>query len=71
MKYLILIGFLFSLWSGFNQVAETNAIKKEAESAFVKNDFKQACELYLSLIVNYQIKDETIRLNLAHSYFKS
>ncbi|MBX9851120.1 MAG: hypothetical protein K2X86_05105 [Cytophagaceae bacterium] len=71
MKHLILIGFLFSLWSGFNKIAETNALKRDAENAFVKNDFKKASELYLSLIVNYQVKDEPIRLNLAHSYFKT
>jgi hypothetical protein len=71
MKYLLLITFLSAFTSGFHRIAEVNKLKENAETAYRANDFKKSSEFYYILLNEYGMQDEYIRMNLAHSYFKS
>jgi len=70
MKYLIIVGFLSAFSVGFHRVSEINKIKEEAEKAFRNNDFEKSSTLYLLLLNQYSVKEESIHINLAHSFFK-
>lgn len=70
MKYLIVLGFLSTFSAGFHRVSEINKIKEEAEKAFVNNDFGKSSDLYTLLLGKYTIEEESIHMNLAHSFFK-
>ncbi len=71
MKYLIItLSILTSLWSEFNQIRATNKIKQEAEIAFNNGNNKKAIDLYNQLIYAFKLRDESLRLNLGHAYYK-
>jgi tetratricopeptide (TPR) repeat protein len=69
-KYLIILSLFTGIWERFNKISLTNHLKTKAEHAFVSKDYITSSNLYDSLIHHYQINDQSIRLNLAHSYFK-
>jgi tetratricopeptide (TPR) repeat protein len=69
-KYFIILSLFTGIWERFNKISLTNHLKTKAEHAFVSKDYITSSNLYDSLIHHYQINDQSIRLNLAHSYFK-
>jgi Ca-activated chloride channel homolog len=71
MKYLIAISILTTFWIEFNQIREANKIKTEAQAAFNNKNYKKAIDQYNQLIYSFKLKDENLRLNLAHSYYKT
>jgi len=69
-KYLLLLSLFTGVWERFNKISLTNNLKTKAAHYFHSRDYITSSLLYDSLIHHYQINDESIRLNLAHSYFK-
>lgn len=50
------------------EIAKVNAIKKEAEKAFMSGEYQTAIEKY-SLLDSMDIQDPAVDLNLAHAYY--
>jgi Ca-activated chloride channel homolog len=69
MSFAIIINVLFRLWGSFNEIAETNRLKAEAEAAYDQNNFSLSAQKYSAMIEIYNITDERIKMNLAHSYY--
>jgi tetratricopeptide (TPR) repeat protein len=69
MKWLPLMILLFSI-SDVGRIAKTNRLIREAENAYLNNDFPQAIEKYRALLDSFQVNDEKAILNLGNAYFK-
>lgn len=69
-KYLLILSLFTGIWERFNKISITNSLKTKAEHSFLSKDYITSSFLYDSLIHHYNIHDQSIRLNLAHSYFK-
>ncbi len=69
MKYLLVLNIFFVFWSKFNRIAEINALKEEAGTCYQNMDFEKSIFLYEKLLQEYKETDESVRLNLGHSYF--
>lgn len=69
MKYLIISTIFISLWAQFNKIETTNQLKLEAENAYQSKNYKKAVLIYQRLITEYEMEDESIRLNLANALF--
>lgn len=70
MKLFLFIHLLFSLWKKFNFVAETNDLKYQAAQACKEKKYTEALNQYSKLLTEYQLKEEDLKLNIAHCYFK-
>lgn len=66
MKYLFL--FLLIISTDPIEIARVNAIKREAEKAFLNKDFTTAIEKYKILKDSFLIDDDKINLNMGHAY---
>ena len=66
---LILIIFIAFNNFNINRVDEINKLFKSAENSFINEDYKNAIEDYKILIDSFEISNEKVYLNLAHSYF--
>jgi Ca-activated chloride channel family protein len=66
---MVLINIFFLFWSKFNRIAETNWLKETAAVHYKNGEFQKSIELYEKLLNEYKETDETIKLNLANSYF--
>ena len=66
--YLILILALIS--NDPREVAKINALKKEAERAYLNGDYELAASKYTFLADSMGVEDDLITLNLGHSYFQ-
>ncbi len=72
MKSIILISFLAALlFSGVNDIATINRLKKEAAQAYQNGNFSEAIARYQILVDSFNIEDEHLKLNLANAYFQS
>ena len=70
MKTLILVlGIIVNSYSYANNISKINALKKEAERAFMNENYEQSLSIYSTLLDSFHVDEEAIRLNLAHSYF--
>tara|TARA_Y100001936_G_scaffold123060_1_gene120260 strand:+ start:2212 stop:2985 length:774 start_codon:yes stop_codon:yes gene_type:complete len=66
---LILIIFIAFNNLNVNRVDEINKLFKSAEKSFINEDYKNAIEDYKLLIDSFEISNEKVYLNLAHSYY--
>ena len=71
MKVLILILLVLSNNILENDISKINKLTKNAEKAFKEKNYKVAINDYNTLIDSFNIKNEKIHLNLAHSYLLS
>jgi hypothetical protein len=71
MNFLILLTVFSSLWGKFNEIAKVNELKAEGEKAYLAKNYSRAILTYNYLIYQYQNKNESVRLNLAHAYYKN
>ena len=71
MKVLILIFLIISNNILENDVSKINKLTKNAEKAFKEKNYKVAINDYNTLIDSFNISNEKIHLNLAHSYLLS
>ncbi len=69
MKTLILFIILSFPAEDVNKIAYINRLKKEAEQAYVNNNYPQAIEKYSILVDSLGLKDEKILLNLSNAYY--
>ena len=70
MKTLILVlGIIVNSYGYANNISKINALKKEAERAFMNENYEQSLSIYSTLLDSFHVDEEAIRLNLAHSYF--
>jgi Ca-activated chloride channel homolog len=69
MNFAIILNVLFNLWGSFNEIAETNRLKAEAETAYDQGNFSLSAQKYSVMIEIYNITDERVKMNLAHSYY--
>ncbi|HWZ22682.1 MAG TPA: tetratricopeptide repeat protein [Cytophagaceae bacterium] len=70
MKYLVLINIFFLFWGKFNRISEMNVLKEKAAVYYQKKDFLQSITIYEKLLTEYKEVDESVKLNLANSYFQ-
>ncbi len=70
MRYLFLINIFLIFWGKFNRIAEMNALKEEAAAYYKNKNFAKSIVLYEKLLTEYKETDETVKLNLANSYFQ-
>ena len=68
MKVLILILLVLSNNILENDISKINKLTKNAEKAFKEKNYKVAINDYNTLIDSFNISNEKIHLNLAHSY---
>ena len=71
MKVLILIFLIISNNILENDISKINKLTKNAEKAFKEKNYKIAINDYNTLIDSFNISNEKIHLNLAHSYLLS
>ena len=71
MKVLILILIVLSNNILENDISKINKLTKNAEKAFKEKNYKVAINDYNILIDSFNISNEKIHLNLAHSYLLS
>ena len=71
MKVLILILIVLSNNILENDISKINKLTKNAEKAFKEKNYKVAINDYNTLIDSFNISNEKIHLNLAHSYLLS
>ena len=71
MKALILILLVVSNNILENNISKINKLTKNAEKAFKEKNYKVAINDYNTLIDSFNISNEKIHLNLAHSYLLS
>jgi len=67
---LLVFGFHTTRADNGNKVSQINTLKKQAEQAFQKQDYQTSATLYQTLLDQYGVSDASLRLNLAHAYFK-
>jgi Ca-activated chloride channel family protein len=71
MNLLIILNILSALWGKFDEIAQTNRYKAEGEKAFLEKRYVLAINKYNFLLDHLTPNDESIRLNLAHVYYKN
>ena len=71
MKVLILILLILVNNILENDISKINKLTKNAEKAFKEKNYKVAINDYNTLIDSFNISNEKIHLNLAHSYLLS
>ena len=69
MKY-ILIFILTLLATDPREIAKINALKREAEEAFLNGNYQLALTNYTTLLDSMGIDEDEIRLNLAHAQYQ-
>ncbi len=72
MKQAIVIVLLFfGIFDGFNHIAKTNRLKKEAQNAFLNQKYDVAVARYSFLIDSMKIEDEAMLLNLGNALYRN
>lgn len=72
MKALLLMIFLLSFPSGgIKTISRLNQYTAEAAVAYHEQNYVKAITAYEYILNDLQIKDDQLRLNLAHSYFNA
>ena len=70
MKWTFVILLAFLSTNDPADIARVNGMKKQAEKAFLSNNYEAAANFYRTLIDSLGAEDDEMYLNLAHSYFK-
>lgn len=70
MKWLIVIIALNGL-PDVNRIAKTNRLIREAETAYIAENYSEAVEKYKTLIDSLDYAEEAAVLNLAHALYKT
>lgn len=62
---------VISIWplNAYDQIGRNNLVRKQAEKAYHRADFRQAATGFAYLIKNSTQTDATVWLNLGHTYF--
>lgn len=68
---LLILLVLFDGIGSLGKIARENALKKEAEEAFMNRDYRMAIAKYSYLTDTLKVVDDKATLNLGHSYFKA
>ncbi|MEJ8802169.1 tetratricopeptide repeat protein [Pontibacter sp. H249] len=72
MKSILLTIFLISiLGGGFRSISEVNEYANKAALAYKQQQYQEALVAYEYLLNDLEVDDDQIRLNLAHTYYKS
>lgn len=72
MKAVWLFVFLVSLLGGgFRTISSVNQYASEAARAYKKKDYIEAITAYEYLLNELEVDDDQLRLNLAHSFYRS
>lgn len=71
MKILLLLLLFIDPINDLDKIARINAAKKEAERAYLADNYKLASEKYLYLKDSLGVNDDKLLLNLANSQFLS
>ena len=71
MKYLAFVLIVMAgLGNEITRIARINALKKEAEEAYLAGDYQKAIENYQYLVDSFDVKDDMLMLNLSNAYYK-
>jgi Ca-activated chloride channel family protein len=70
MKWTLVILLAFISGNNPKDIARINGLKKQAEEAFLKENYEAAATYYHTLIDSLSAEDDELYLNLAHSYFQ-
>jgi tetratricopeptide (TPR) repeat protein len=68
---LLLLLLAFSFGDTIHRVARINTYAEEAAQAYNSRNYLHAISAYAYLLDSLQLKDDKMRLNLAHAYFRS
>ncbi|MFZ9046179.1 MAG: hypothetical protein ACO2ZZ_09940 [Cyclobacteriaceae bacterium] len=71
MKWLPTLVFIAMISNDPVEIARINGLKKEAEIAFLDQNYPAAINYYRTLIDSIGADDEELFLNLAHAYYES
>ncbi len=63
--------FILLQLAGLSNVARTNELTRAAGQAFAKGDYKTASKAYSDMVTKYNVDDDAVTTNLAHSYFRT
>lgn len=66
---IILVVLLAFLSTDPREIAKINALKKEAESAYLAGNYELAASKYKWLTDSLGVEEDLVNLNLAHSYY--
>ena len=69
MKYLIIILLVINPFSDLDKIAKVNKAKREAEKAYLAEDYKLANEKYIYLRDSLGVNDDKLLLNLANTQY--
>lgn len=69
MKIFLFLLFLINGVDDFSDISKINKLKKQAQDAYLRNDFAEAAEKYKALMEDYKIEDENVLMNLANAYY--
>lgn len=67
---LVFIGIFTSLGWHFNYIKNTNERKVLANQFYSQHNLPRALESYYALVYHYQLKEESVLLNMANCYFE-
>lgn len=70
MIFLLLLNIFSSIAFEFDKVSISNGIRNKAAYAFKHEQYLLSIRYYQDLLNTYQVKDESLLLNLSHAYFK-
>lgn len=71
MKLIFILFLFINPVNDLNRIAEVNSLKKEAKEAYTQGDFDQAVQKYEKLVSEYDVRDESVMMNLANAYYKN
>lgn len=69
LKVLLFFSLWNSIWAAFTHHARTNTLIREGTVAYELKEYDKAAAAFHSLLHNYNLQDDQIRLNLAHCLF--
>jgi Ca-activated chloride channel homolog len=70
MKQLLFLLLATGLLGDVSKIARTNQVKREAEEAFMQQNYDRSAQLYTTLIDEMGDNNQHAILNLGHSYFR-
>jgi len=69
MKSSLLVLILAVSFFDLNDIAKINALKEEAEKAYLKGDYQSAYDKYALLVDSFKVQDDNLLLNYANSSY--
>lgn len=71
IKLLLFLSVFSSPWFYFNKIHRANTLKKQAAEAYSTHFYSDAIIYYDELLTKYEPDSDHIKINLAHSYYRS